>query len=513
MMGEHAKQNELWSEPVNLARRIPEDHPLRKLKAVLQLEFVRQEVSRFYGSNGNVSVDPVLIMKMMLLLFWDNVPSERELMRVIPLRIDCLWFLGYGLEDEIPHHSVLSKARKRWGKEVFEELFGRTVGQCMKAGLIDGSKLHMDSSLVRADASLNSVVAVTMAKLDEGEQALEDEEPKSGGGINSRNRVTTDPDSTLVRHRSGKSQPSYKNHRALDDKAGVITVTKTTTGIRDDGAELIPAVNAHEEITGRKAKAVVGDSKYGITANFIALAARGIRSHMADLRCKHHNHRQEGIYGQERFVYNAASDTFTCPAGRKLYNHHYHHGRGYHEYRAWEGVCGRCKLAHLCTRAKKGRTLNRYPQQPLLDRARKQSGGPSAVRDRKRRQWFQERNFAEAATEHGFKRARWRGLEKQTIQDQLIAAIQNLKILIRKAGFASARLIGLLEELLTLARSCLAPVAQLCLSDAAAFRPSHSMLSNNLFGQRPALNRPRHAQDPHGIAGINRGHVSTVAGY
>lgn len=450
MMGEHAKQNELWVEPVNLARRIAEDHPLRKLKNALELDFMRQEVSRFYGSNGNVSVDPVIIMKMMLLLFWDNVASERELMRIIPLRIDYLWFLGYGLEDEIPHHSVLSKARKRWGKEVFEGLFARTVEQCLKAGLIDGSKLHVDSSLVRADASLNCVVRVTMAKLDEKEETpgKEDDGDSKGGGVNRRNLVATDPDSTLVRHRSGKSQPSYKNHRVLDDKAGVITVTKTTTGIRDDGSELVESVQAHEERTGKKAKAVVGDSKYGTSANFIALAGRGIRTHMADLRDKLHNHRLQGIYGQERFVYDARSDTFTCPAGRKLYKHHYHHQRGYHEYRTWEGVCSRCKLAHLCTRSKNGRTLNRYPSQQLLDRARRQSKGPAAIRDRKRRQWFQERNFAEAATEHGFKRARWRGLEKQTIQDQIIAAIQNLKILIRMADFAPRQAIALLKRLL-----------------------------------------------------------------
>ena len=486
MMGEHAKQNELWSEPVNLARRIPEDHPLRKLKAVLQLDFVRQEVSRFYGSNGNVSVDPVLIMKMMLLLFWDNVASERELMKVIPLRIDYLWFLGYGLEDEVPHHSVLSKARKRWGKEVFEKLFGRTVGQCMKAGLIDGSKLHVDSSLVRADASLNCVVRVTMAKLDEEEEAPGDGEPKggSGGGVNGKNKITTDPDSTLVRHRTGKSVPSYKNHRALDDKAGVITAMSTTTGIRDDGAELLGVLEAHEETTGRKPKAVIGDSRYGITSNFIALAARGIRTHMADLRGRQCNHRQEGIYGQERFVYDAKKDTFTCPAGRKLYKHHYHHQRGYHEYRAAEGVCARCRLAHLCTRAKKGRTLNRYPEQELLDRARRQSNGPSAVRDRKRRQWFQERNFAEAATEHGFKRARWRGLQKQTIQDQLIAAIQNLKILIRKAGFASARLLTLLNRLLTCACGSIAPFSCSVYAIPFAPPPVWLRLSNTLFGQQ-----------------------------
>jgi len=439
MMGAHAKQNELWVEPVNLARRIPEDHPLRKLKGVLRLDFVREEVARFYGQNGNVSIDPVLIMKMMLLLFWDNVGSERELMKVIPLRIDYLWFLGYGLEDTIPNHSVLSKARRRWGKEVFERLFSRTVQQCLAAGLIDGSRLHVDSSLVRADASLNCVVAVTLAKLDEPEaEPKKKEKPQGGGGTNQKNKVTTDPDSTLVRHRVGKSLPSYKNHRALDDQAGVITVSKTTTGIRDDGAELLAVVAAHEQVTGGKTKVVIGDSKYGITANFIALAGRGIRSHMADLRGKLYNHRQEGIYGQERFRYDKARDTFTCPAGRKLYRHHYHHQRGYHEYRTKAGVCSRCRLAHLCTRAKNGRTINRYPEQELLDRARRQSGGPSAVRDRQRRQWFQERNFAEAATEHGFKRARWRGLEKQTIQDQLIAALQNLKILIRRGGFASA---------------------------------------------------------------------------
>lgn len=463
MMGGRAKRNELWVEPVNLARRIPGDHPLRKLKGVLRLDFVRQEVSRFYGNNGNVSVDPVIIMKMMMLLFWDNVASERELMRVIPLRIDYLWFLGYGLEDEIPHHSVLSKARKRWGKEVFEELFGRTVKQCLEAGLIDGSKLHVDSSLIRADASLNCVVAVTMAKLDAQEdESSEDDEPEAGsGGVNTKNRITTDPDSTLVRHRTGKSVPSYKNHRALDDKEGVITATQTTTGIRDDGAQMLEVVEAHGEATGKKAKAVVGDSRYGINANFIALAARGIRSHMADLRGKQNNHRQAGIYGREHFTYDAQGDTFTCPAGRKLYSHHYNSRRGYHEYRMRGGACARCRLAPLCTRAKNGRTLKRYPQQELLDRARKQSQGPAAIRDRKRRQWFQERNFAEAATGHGFKRSRWRGLWRQIIQDQIIAALQNLKILIRRGDIGSLAALRLIASLKTLLRAQCMHISQL----------------------------------------------------
>jgi transposase len=330
MMGQQAKQTQWWSEPVNVFARISEDHILRRLNACLNLDFVREEVASKYGRNGQVSVDPVVLMKMMLLLFLDDVKSERELMRIIPLRLDYLYFLGYGLEDTVPNHSVLSKARQRWGKEVFERLFARTVEQCWKAGLIGGDKVHVDSSMVRADASLNSVIIVerTVAKLEQPEASGEEEEPggddqKGSGpgrpGVNECHVVTTDPDATVVRHRAGKSLPSYKNHRALDDKAGVITACLTTTGIRDDGEELLSVLEAHEATTGVKPKKVVGDSKYGTNFNFITLAALGIRTHMADLRKKQNNHRLQGIYGQERFAYDASSDTFREPlinAGR-----------------------------------------------------------------------------------------------------------------------------------------------------------------------------------------------------
>lgn len=441
MMGRHEKQNELWVEPVNLARRIPEDHPLRRLNRVLELDFVRQEVAGCYGRNGQVSVDPVIIMKMMLLLFWDDVSSERELVRVIPLRIDYLWFLGYGLEDEVPNHSVLSKARKRWGRDVFERLFSRTVQQCLDAGLIDGSKLHVDSSLVRADASLNSVVRITLNKLEEAGE----EEGKAP--VNDTFRSGTDPESTLVRHQTGKSLPSYKNHRVLDDKAGVITALQTTTGIVNEAHPLEELVDAHRENTGREPGVVVADSKYGNTENMIMLARRKIRCHAADLRSKQANHREQGIYPSSRFRYDKATDSYRCPAGRTLHAHHYAAGRGYTEYRTKSGVCERCRLRHLCTRAKMGRTLKRYRDQELLDRARRQSHSARACRDRKRRQWFQERNFGEAAVHHGFKRARWRGLQKQSIQDLVIAVLQNLKILIRKGGMGLNGLASLLPTL------------------------------------------------------------------
>jgi len=436
-MGHQNEQRELMIAPVNIFSVIPQDHIVRKLNKILDLSFVRKEVAGFYGQKGQEGVDPVVIMKMMLLLFLDDHKSERQLVREIPLRIDYLYFLGYELGEVIPNHSVLSKARKRWGSEVFVSLFSRTVEQCLKAGLIDGRKLHMDGSLVRADASLNSVVQITLEKLDEEADKTtssneQEKPPKDKVLVNERFRVETDPEATLVRHGKGKSLPSYKVHRGIDDQCGVITAVETTTGAIAESEKLTDLVEQHQKLTNQKPKAVVGDSGYGTTQNFIAMAQVGIRSHMADLRLKQNNARQKGIYHADTFKYDQVKDRYRCKAGRYLTRHHDVKDRGYAEYRTQQGVCANCRFESLCTRAKAGRTLKRYENQELLDRARRQSHGPAAKKDRQKRKWMMEGNFGRGAVEHGMKRARWRGLERQRVQDLLICAIQNLKILIRK---------------------------------------------------------------------------------
>src|SRR5437667_11295355 len=125
MMGEQKSEPQLFNYAVNLDKRVRSNHPLRRVKELIDFGFAREEVAHCYGDKGNVSVDPEVIMKMMFLLFFDNVASERELMKIIAERLDYLWFLGYGLEDEIPDHSVLSKARTSWGREGVERLFVR----------------------------------------------------------------------------------------------------------------------------------------------------------------------------------------------------------------------------------------------------------------------------------------------------------------------------------------------------------------------------------------------------
>jgi hypothetical protein len=115
MMGVHQSQVELFSYRVNLEHRVRRDHPLRRVAAVIDFTFVRAEVARFYGQNGNVGIDPVVLLKLMFLLFFDDVASERELMERLPERLDYLWFLGYGLEDPTPNHSVSKQGRPALG--------------------------------------------------------------------------------------------------------------------------------------------------------------------------------------------------------------------------------------------------------------------------------------------------------------------------------------------------------------------------------------------------------------
>src|SRR5437016_2083149 len=282
MMGEHKNEPQLFSYAVNLEKRVRTDHPLRRVAGLIDFKFVREEVAHCYGAKGNVSVDPEVILKMMFLLFFDDLPSERELMKVIAERLDYLWFLGYGLDDEIPDHSVLSKARARWGKEVFESLFVQTVSQCVAAGLVDGSKLHVDASLVDADAAKESVIKGTpelITALKRAYRATESklEESSTPGtyqAVNDRMMSKSDPDEALVRKGGGDSRPRYENHRVIDDQKGVVTATETTPGSIAGNKKLMTLIDQHQSNTRSKAQTVVADHKYGTAENLVACQER-----------------------------------------------------------------------------------------------------------------------------------------------------------------------------------------------------------------------------------------------
>ncbi|MGI6388400.1 MAG: transposase [Desulfomonilia bacterium] len=444
MMGrQESPQEKLFSYHVNLSDRVRRDHPLRKVVKFINFDFIYDEVKGSYGQNGNVSVPPPVILKMMFLLFFYDVRSERELMETIPERLDWLWFLGYDLDDEIPDHSVLSKARARWGVDGFKMFFERIVMQCIDAGLVEGSKLFIDASLIDANASNNSVVDQHSLKryLNKSylrlEESLEDTDAKKTP-VNSRHISTTDPDASVSRYSSGKPKLRYKTHRCVDQKSEIITVTKITTGSVDDGKMFTEMVEKHEDMVKADIVVAVGDSKYGTTENYLFCYDRKIKGHMASLeKTQEGTGRRKGIFSKGAFGYDPHSDTYTCPAGQKLRRRHYYKKKNQYEYRADKGACAQCPLRDNCTRAKDGRSLKRHLRQDELDYLRMEASSTRAMRDIKKRQDLSERSFA-WSTRYGYKRARWRRLWRMEIQDFLIAAVQNISILIRQKPLKKA---------------------------------------------------------------------------
>jgi len=438
MMGyQKGVQGKLFYNRVNLDQRIRKDHILRKIAETVDFNFIYNEVKEKYGANGNVSVAPPVILKMMLLLFLYNVRSERELMLTIPERLDWLWFLGYDFDDEIPNHSVLSKARVRWGVAAFKSFFERIVCQCVKAGLVDGKKLFIDASLINADASNNSVVDTHSLKkyLKKGyrqlEKRLDDLEAEKLTPANSRFVSTTDPEASVTRHSGGKPKLRYKTHRGVDPKHEIITSTKITAGSRDDGDLLEDIIHIHQQNTEKTVDTVVADTKYGEIKNYLHCHDENIKAHIPFIGDTHRDSgRREGIFPKESFAYDPNKDRFTCPAGQFLTKRMFHKKRNHYEYKASPQVCAECKLRKKCTRAKDGRSLKRHLRQDDLDSMILQAKSSEAIRDLKNRQHLSERSFARSKR-YGYKRARWRGLWRMEIQDFLIAAIQNICVLIR----------------------------------------------------------------------------------
>jgi transposase len=425
MMGQQEwPQRGLFYHRFDLEQRVRADHPLRAVERLIDFRFVCTEVEDLYGSVGRESVPPPIILKLMFLLFFYDVRSERELMATVPERLDWLWFLGFDIDTPIPNHSVLSKARHRWGAKAFETFFRRIVVQCRDLGLVEGEKIFCDSSIVDANASIDSIVTAACVRLDDS--ACESSAPEPKG------YSTTDPEAAVVSKRgSGPARPRYKTHRAID-QSGVITATILTPGDVDEGRRLDDLIEEHQNNTGTAVKTAVADSQYGSAENLLACHDRGIQAHMSVRGAMHNPAAERGLFDKNDFIYDRDTDTLICPNGERLRRHGKPDPWGVLRYNAAPRVCRQCPIKSQCTTATR-RTVRRHLRQDELTRIVANASTRQARRDLRLRQWMLEGSFGQA-TRYGLKRARYRGLISASIQDFLIAAIQNILFICRCTG-------------------------------------------------------------------------------
>ena len=427
MMGpEQRREPRLFYTDFNLDRRVPAGHLLRQVAKAIDFTFVRAEVASLYGECGNPSVDPAVVLKFNFLLFYENVASERQLMEQMPMRLDWLWFCGYDLDDEVPDHSVPSKARRRWGPEVYASFFARVLAQCVEAGRVERKTVHVDASVISANASMDTVMPVLRktgeALYERLEKASEPPADPGAGSFTSR----TDPDARLTRA-SGETVLGYKEHRVVDDHAGIITATETTGAATSEAHVLPELLDQHAHAVGEPARTVVADKQYGTAENYRSVESRG-----ADSCIPHERHvHPEGKFPHEEFRYDAGRDVYICPAGQTLTRWNEKPDEQRVRYKGSAQTCAACPMREGCTAAKDGRRVDRHVLQEYIDRADEGLSKGERRRLMARRKWVMEGSFADAVNNHGFDRARWRGLTRVHIQGLLIAAIQNVRKLLR----------------------------------------------------------------------------------
>src|SRR5216117_3862285 len=220
----------------------------------------------------------------------------------------------------------------------------------------------------------------------------------------------------------------------IDGAYGVITATVVGPGDENEAHRLTDLLWAHRHNSGHSAEVVVADSKYGTTANFLECYDRGIIAHIPVLKQTQDKHeRRREIFPESVFLYDAQTDTYTCPAGQTLRRRKHWVDRKAFEYVTARSVCQRCPLRIQCTRSQSaGRTLKRHERQEVLESLRIQAQSRSSKKDIQIRQHFMERSFAHG-TRFGLKRARWRGQWRVQIQDYLVAIVQNIQLLMAHA--------------------------------------------------------------------------------
>lgn len=393
----------------SLEQFIPEDHYLRKINKVLDLSFVHEAVAdKYCQDNGRPSIDPEVVVRLFLLQAIEGISSVRRLMQRVHVDLAYRWFIGYRVDERLPDHSTLSRALDRFGDEVFNELFVRSVSQCQKSGLIEGKVLHLDATTIRADLDSNRV-----------------NKPDS-----------PDKDARFGRFPGGQVKPGYKQHTLADGKKRVVVGVTVTPANSPDDSTMTDMVDDVSARLGSPPEALCADAAYGSGHNSSEMEKRKIR--LVSPPQKPKTYTGDRYFTVEDFKYDESSDQFTCPAGHNLKHVYVEKKRGRKVYRAHRTDCRSCQLKSQCTISER-RSLKVTPYHASLVRLRADYQTESFRALYRNRSPVIEGVFGEAKQWHGLGRAWRRGLSKMLVQCLLISTVINLK----RLGAVSNDLFGL----------------------------------------------------------------------
>src|SRR3954467_9363383 len=428
-----------------LDEAVPDDHPVRAIPAVLDLSWVHAELAPYYPKIGRPSIDPALMIRMLIIGYVFGIRSERLLCREVQVNMAYRWFCGLSIEDKIPDHSAFSRARNERFRDsgIFRRVFERVVEACIAAGLVGGEGFAVDASLIAADANKQrSIPGKDWDKKRDPETAsramkeylatLDEAAFGAASDVTPKFVSPSDPAAQWTGAMRGPAFFAYADNYLIDVKFGIIMDVEASRAIRQ--AEVGAAKTMIERTERRfdlKPKLLAADTAYGSGSNLNWLVNdKDIKPHIPVID---KSKRQDGTFSREDFTFDKKRNVYTCPAGKTLKTT----GKVVDDgetivYRASTNDCGPCPLKHQCCPKTPERKVTRSIYEEARDVARalaKTAAFAQSCCDRKRVEML----FAHLKRILKLGRLRLRGPRGAQDEFTLAAIAQNLRRLAKLA--------------------------------------------------------------------------------
>jgi transposase len=438
MMGRQSGDQASLFYEFRLEDRIPKDHLLRRINVFVTsvLGDLREQLQPYYSEIGRPSVDPGLMLRMLIIGYCYGLRSERKLTQEVELHLAYRWFCRLDLDDKVPHHSTFSENRLHRFREsdVFRHIFERVVAACMAAGLVKGEGFAVDASVMEANASRYHGKAPDEIEWTEPERQtravkeyltrLEAENEPNPDRKPPKVISPSDPCSAWTAKANKRVQFGYGLNYLIDIENAVIVDVEPTPARTYDEVEKT-MLDRTEQRFNLKPKRLAADTAYG-TGRFLGwLVGRRIAPHIP---VRDASERDDGTFSRSDFRWDKRRGVYVCPNNKVLHSTGTLHEGRMLRYRASKFDCDVCPLKRRCSPNTPARQVPRDLHEDARDVARRLMRTRAFLKSRDERKRVEMR-FAHLKIHHGFERMRLRGLSGARDEFHLAAIVQNLKTL------------------------------------------------------------------------------------
>jgi transposase len=449
MMGRRKVGQGQFFYSFDLDKVVPSDHLVRQIDGILDLSWVHEELAPHYSHTGRPSIDPVLMIRMLILGYVFALRSERRLCSEVQVNLAYRWFCKLSIEDGVPDHSVFCRARHERFREsnALRRVFEGVVAKCIAAGLVGGEALSVDASLIKADVDKNKRMPgdqpIAWPKAEEASRAVreyltaldnartDEDSDGTGGdddGYSGRRKPPkeislTDPQAAWVARKGTDPLFAYDANYLIDNKAGIIVDAEGTRANRV--AEIAITRTMIERVRRRfdlQPQRLAGDTVYGAARLLRWLVDRGITPHIP---VWDKSARSDGMFSRADFIFDRERNIYICPRGAELTSTgNVDQGRVVY-YRANKNDCSTCALKPRCTTAVV-RKLTRDVDEEVREHVRALANTEAFEQSRRERKKVEMR-FAHMKRILKLDRLRLRGLSGAKDEVLLTAMAQNLR--------------------------------------------------------------------------------------